>query len=81
MGNLNASTILPTLPAALLMFSDYPNYGVYELAPRAVGGTAHQDQQLAGLVRKVIGVPLIWLSTAVVFFRWLARTAREDAAD
>jgi putative membrane protein len=81
MGYLFASTILPTLPAALLIFSDYPYYGVYELAPRAFGLSAHQDQQLAGLIMKVIGDPLIWLSTAVIFFRWQARTAREDAAD
>jgi cytochrome c oxidase assembly factor CtaG len=81
MGYLFASTLLPTLPAALLIFSDYPCYGVYELAPRAFGMSAHQDQQLAGLIMKVIGDPIVWLSTAVIFFRWQAANARDDGAD
>ncbi len=81
MGYLFASTLLPTLPAALLMFSDYPYYGVYELAPRAFGLSAHQDQQLAGLIMKVIGDPIVWLSTAFIFFRWQAAAEREGDAD
>lgn len=81
MGYLFASTLLPTLPAALLIFSDYPYYGVYELAPRAFGMSAHQDQQTAGLIMKVIGDPIVWLSTAVIFFRWQAANAREDGED
>jgi putative membrane protein len=78
MGYLFLSTIPPTIPAALLMFGDYPYYGVYELAPRALGLSAQQDQQLAGLIMKVIGDPLIWLSTAFIFFRWQARLEREQ---
>lgn len=79
MGYLFASTLLPTLPAALLIFSDYPYYGVYELAPRVVGLSARQDQQLAGLIMKVIGDPLVWFSTAFIFFRWQAASERDDA--
>jgi cytochrome c oxidase assembly factor CtaG len=78
MGYLFAATILPTLPAALLIFADYPYYGVYELAPRAFGLSAHQDQQLAGLLMKVVGDPIVWASTAVIFFRWQAANARVD---
>lgn len=77
MGYLFASTLFPTLPAALLIFADYPYYGVYELAPRALGLSALQDQQLAGLVMKVIGDPIVWISTAFVFFRWQAESERE----
>jgi putative membrane protein len=78
MGYLFLSTLAPTIPAALLMFGDYPYYGVYELAPRAFGLSAQQDQQLAGLIMKVIGDPLIWFSTAFIFFRWQARLEREQ---
>ena len=78
MGYLFASTLAPTIPAALLMFGDYPYYGIYELAPRALGLSAQQDQQLAGLIMKVIGDPLIWFSTAFIFFRWQARLEREQ---
>lgn len=78
MGYLFVSTLLPTLPAALLIFSDYPYYGIYELAPRAFGLSAHQDQQLAGLIMKVIGDPLVWIATAFIFFRWQAENERAD---
>jgi len=78
MGYLFASTLAPTVPAALLIFGDYPYYGIYELAPRAFGLSAQQDQQLAGLIMKVIGDPLIWFSTAFIFFRWQARLEREQ---
>ena len=78
-GYLFASTIPPTVPAAFLTFADYPLYGLYELAPR-VGLSAHDDQQLAGLVMKFGADPVIWLAMAVVFFRWQAEQSPAAAA-
>jgi putative membrane protein len=75
-GYLIASTVLPTLPSALLIFSDYPYYSVYELAPRATALTAHQDQQVAGLLMKVVADPLVWVTTGFIFFRWQAAKRR-----
>ena len=46
----------------------------------ALGLSAHQDQQLAGLIMKVIGDPIVWLSTAFIFFRWQADSEREARA-
>ncbi len=76
-GYLFASTILPTVPAAFLTFSEYPLYAVYELAPRIGGFSASADQQIAGLAMKALGDPIIWIAMAVVFFRW--QRAEEDA--
>jgi cytochrome c oxidase assembly factor CtaG len=45
-------------------------YSVYELAPRVTALSAHSDQQLAGLIMKVIGDLPLWLAFGVVFFRW-----------
>jgi putative membrane protein len=65
-----AATVLPTVPAAFLTFADFPAYSVYELAPRVTTLSAHSDQQLAGLIMKVIGDLPLWFAFGVVFFRW-----------
>jgi cytochrome c oxidase assembly factor CtaG len=76
-GYLFVATIPPTIPAAFMTFAKYPLYAVYELAPRVPGMAvaAQADQQLSGLIMKVIGDPILWLAMAVVFFRW-ARSER-----
>jgi cytochrome c oxidase assembly factor CtaG len=67
---LLANVFIPTVPAAFLTFADYPIYAVYELAPRASGLTAVQDQQLAGLTMKIVGGLWIFGTASVLFFRW-----------
>ena len=76
-GYLFASTIVPTIPAAFLTFADYPLYRLYELAPR-VGLSAHDDQQLAGLLMKFGADPVIWLAMGVAFVRWQAEPSPVD---
>jgi cytochrome c oxidase assembly factor CtaG len=68
-GYLFLATIPPTIPAAFMVFADYPLYSLYELAPRA-GLPAGTDQQAAGLIMKVGADPILWLAMAIVFFRW-----------
>ncbi|HEY4320246.1 MAG TPA: cytochrome c oxidase assembly protein [Gemmatimonadales bacterium] len=69
-GYLFGATIGPTIPAMMMVFSDWPIYRLYELAPRvAVHFTANQDIKLAGLTMKIIGDIPIWIAAAVVFFR------------
>ncbi|HKV73039.1 MAG TPA: cytochrome c oxidase assembly protein [Gemmatimonadales bacterium] len=71
MGYLFVASILPTVPAMMLVFADYPLYGLYELAPRVFDIlNARNDQQLAGLLMKVIGDIPLWAGFGVVFFRW-----------
>lgn len=71
MGYLFVASILPTVPAMLLVFATYPAYGLYELAPRVFDIlNAGNDQQLAGLLMKVIGDIPLWAGFGVVFFRW-----------
>ncbi len=74
------ATIPPTIPAAFLTFADYPIYGLYELAPRVAGISAADDQQVAGLLMKAIGDPIIWIAMAIVFFRWHAAEERATRA-
>jgi len=69
-GYLFLATIPPTIPAAFMVFSDYPLYATYELAPRVHGIASGSDQQTAGLIMKAGADPLLWVAMAVVFFRW-----------
>jgi putative membrane protein len=69
-GYLFLATIPPTIPAAFMVFSDYPLYATYELAPRVAGIAAGSDQQTAGLIMKAAADPLLWIAMAIVFFRW-----------
>jgi len=70
MGYLFGATVVPTIPAMMMVFSDWPIYRLYELAPRVSAHfTANEDIQLAGLVMKLIGDLPLWIATAVVFYR------------
>lgn len=69
-GYLFLATIPPTIPAAFMVFSDYPLYAIYELAPRVHGIAAGSDQQTAGLIMKAGADPLLWVAMAIVFLRW-----------
>jgi putative membrane protein len=66
------NVFIPTVPAAFLTFADYPIYALYELAPPIGGLSATQDQQLAGLIMKVLGGFTIFGTASVLFFRWYA---------
>ncbi len=80
-GYLFAATIVPTIPAAMLTFSAVPLYQLYELAPRVGSIQAHSDQQLAGLLMKAIADPIMWVSMAILFFRWSAMERRADETE
>jgi putative membrane protein len=71
MAYLFASTLLPIIPSAFLTFSDFPIYATYELAPRLFPTfSARYDQQVAGLLMKIVGDLPVWFGFAVIFFRW-----------
>jgi cytochrome c oxidase assembly factor CtaG len=68
-GYLFGATIVPTIPAMMMVFSDWPMYQLYELAPRVwVSFSANEDVQLAGLVMKLFGDLPLWFAAAYVFF-------------
>jgi cytochrome c oxidase assembly factor CtaG len=69
-GFIFAATVVPTVPAMMMVFSDWPIYQLYELAPRVWPHfTANEDLKLAGLSMKLIGDIPLWIAAAVVFFR------------
>jgi cytochrome c oxidase assembly factor CtaG len=69
-GYIFGATIGPTIPAMMMVFSDWPIYRLYELAPRVWPHfSANQDLKLAGLSMKLIGDVPLWITAMVIFFR------------
>jgi putative membrane protein len=72
-------SILPTVPASFLTFSDRVIYSFYADVPRLWQWLDPiTDQRIAGLIMKLVGGLLLWAVIAVIFFRW---NAREEARD
>lgn len=70
MGYLFLNSIPATVPYGFLVFSEFPLYAVYELAPPFPGISTVQDQQVAGFVMKLGGGLILWTSITILFFRW-----------
>ena len=66
-------SILPTVPASFLTFSDGVIYSFYENAPRIWGISAVSDQMVSGLIMKLGGGLLLWTVITVIFFKWNAK--------
>ena len=67
---LISNIFIPTVPASFLTFADYPLYAVYELSAPIGKITAVHDQQIAGLLMKIVGGFTIFGTASVLFFRW-----------
>ncbi len=63
--------VIPAIPAGFLTFADNPLYAIYELAPRVHGLSAGTDQQMAGLIMKIGGIPIIWGTMLAIMVAWL----------
>jgi len=77
-GYLFLSTILPTIPAAFMIYADYPIYRLYELAPRVNDILSTTDQLVAGLLMKAGGDIISWIALLIVLVRWARSEAARD---
>lgn len=66
-----AAGVVPAIPGGFLTFASFPLYSTYELAPRVHGLAADTDQQIAGLVMKLGGIPIIWGTMLAMMIRWM----------
>jgi putative membrane protein len=78
---LFGQSILPTVPASFLTFAEAPIYSFYENAPRLWGISAVGDQQVAGLIMKIVGGLLLWTVIAVLFFKWSAKEETQSSEE
>ena len=67
---LIANVFIPTVPAAFLTYARYPIYALYELAPPMSGLSAVEDQQIAGMIMKIVGGFIVFGVASVLFFKW-----------
>lgn len=67
---LIANVFIPTVPAAFLTYARYPIYSLYELAPPVGALSTVEDQQLAGLMMKILGGFIVIGTASVLFFKW-----------
>jgi putative membrane protein len=76
MGYLFAESIIPSVMASFMAFSDSVIYPFYDKAPRTWGISALADQQMAGGIMKLFGSLVLWGFITVVFFQWWTREER-----
>jgi putative membrane protein len=63
-------SVVPTVPASFLTFGDHPLYKFYDKVPRLWNISALDDMRLAGLIMKIIVGFSLWITIAIIFFRW-----------
>jgi len=63
-------SVIPTIPSAFLTTAEGILYQGYNREPRLWGLSVVHDQQLAGVVMKVIAGFYLWGIIAAIFFRW-----------
>ena len=72
--------VVPAVPAGFLTFASFPLYATYELAPRFYGLDAATDQQTAGLIMKLGGIPIVWGTIIAMMLRWADESKRSSPA-
>ena len=77
---LFVQSILPTVPAGWLTFADGVVYPSYDVLPRVFGLSVTDDQQVAGMLMKVVGGFFLWTVIATLFIRFATRHMDDDRA-
>jgi putative membrane protein len=75
---LFVASIVPTVPGAWLTFAEGAVYSVYDIPARLWGISVTSDQQVAGLLMKLVGGSYLWVLITIIFFRYAARAERAD---
>ncbi len=73
-------SIIPTVPAGWLTFAEGAVYSAYDTPDRLWGISVASDQQMAGLVMKVLGGLYLWGWIATIFFRHVGGQVDADRA-
>jgi putative membrane protein len=73
-------SIIPTVPAGWLTFAEGVIYKSYDKTYRLWGVDIQSDQQLAGMIMKVVGSTFLWTLITVLFFRFVKASEDDDHA-
>ena len=69
-GYLFLQSLLPTIPASFLAFGTEPLYSAYVMSDNIFSISVINDQTLAGLILKLGGGIILWVSILVIWMRW-----------
>ncbi len=79
MAYLFLQSVLPSVMASFITFSDRVVYPFYAHAPRLWDGLdPMSDQQIAGGIMKLLGSIILWSFMGVAFFQWYRREEAES---
>ncbi len=78
MGYLFLQSIIPTVPAGWLTFADGVVYRAYDVVPRVFGISVVDDQQVAGMLMKVVGGFYLWTIITMLFVRFANGKMEDD---
>jgi putative membrane protein len=79
---LFAQSIVPTVPASFLTFSETPLYDTYLKAPRIIAALdAVEDQQIAAAIMKIGAGSFLWAIVGYLFYCWWIDTKNGVADD
>jgi putative membrane protein len=77
---LFVTSIVPTVPAAWLTFAEGSVYSAYDIPERLGDISVTADQQVAGLIMKLVGGGFLWLIITIRFFQWASKFSDTDRA-
>jgi len=80
-GFLALQSVVPNVPAVVLLLADRPLYHAYGDGPALLGIAPLLDQQLAGALVKLVGVGILAGTAAAIFFRWIEGERRGQDVD
>lgn len=73
-------SIVPTVPAGWLTFAEGSIYSAYDVPDRLWGMTITDDQQMAGVIMKLVGGGFLWVIITTRFFQWATKFSDSDKA-
>jgi putative membrane protein len=73
-------SVVPTIPAAWLTFAEGAVYSAYDIPERLWGLSVTDDQQIAGVLMKIVAGTYLWGLIVVLFFKWAARNEAANKA-
>lgn len=79
MAYLFLQSLLPAVIVGFVTFADSVVYDFYADAPRLLGVSALEDQQLAGGIMKLAGSIILWSFIGVAFFKWYQHDQAQEA--
>jgi putative membrane protein len=77
---LFVTSIIPTVPAGWLTFAEGSIYSAYDVPDRLWGLTITEDQQMAGVIMKLVGGGFLWVVITTRFFQRAAKFSDSDKA-